>query len=338
VIEFVGIGDLHLDKLDKILPDANRLIVAEVRKAFKYAVKNGIRLVVFYGDLGDKARMSYEAQLALLQLILDPKYIGLEKHFILGNHDFDEHGRHSLEWILPWLDSGLLSDEFNVRVHSQPKYHKEGKSKLLFLPYPHKETDASALNIGHFETRGSMRDNGLTIKTGFRLKHLACLGHLHTPHVVGKAHYSGTLYQLNFGESLPKGFHHVKYEDARRFKIAAVANDPAFKMFNLEVFRRTDLKQISSNPLHLYKLFVQDAVDVDPELLSKYPNAIKVKFFHTKDELTQLIDEEWKENESIEGLFQPEEDLEAILAARQPPDHVKARALELHRNLLGKLK
>ena len=338
MLEFVGIGDVHGDKLEKILPGVgNKWICREVRKPLNYALKKGIKHAFFYGDIGEYARWSYEFQMEFKNVLLDPKYKDLNQWLILGNHDWDEKGRHSLEVLVNDLSlfkaHGLklkikvLTDLTDVEIDGVP---------VRFLPYPHTKTTGKALNVGHFEVAGSTRDNGRKIKDGVETNHLCVLGHLHTCHRVGNSFYSGTLYQTNFGEYLPKSFHHVKVKDNLKHKVMNVPNDPEYKLLNVEVHSRKDLDQISDNPKVLHKLFVQDGMTIDPRDLEERPNVVKVNRFKDDKDLKTQLEEEWK-IEDVGNVFQPEEDVERFLSERKVEDKVKTRALKIHRRFLKKV-
>lgn len=333
-LEFCGIGDLHLGKLnkvlDKVVDDVDELIANELRKPLNYAVKKGIPNAIYYGDVGDKPTLSYDSHLAFLTVVSDPKYKDIQHHIILGNHDFEENGRHSLE-LVEWFCNRLHG---NLHVYTTQKVVKIGGINVNFLPYPFTKTQKDCLNVGHFEVAGSIRDNGRQISEGKHTNNLCVLGHLHTPHVVRNSHFSGTLFQTNFGESLPKGFHHARVKSVKEFQITQINNDPAFKLVNLEIYTRKDLAKISKDPMHLYKLFIKDAVDIDIEDLGNLPNVIKTNIFKNKEELNLILEEEWKENEEVTNLFQPEEDLRRFLSTRKVNPQVQKKVVELHEKFI----
>lgn len=292
-MRFVGVGDLHVDKMDGIIEDANDKIVSSVRRGpFHYAQENGIEHVIFYGDLCEKARMSYEGQVALYQLFLDKKYEDLTLHFILGNHDFAENGAHSLEVLKVMAN---LMDK-RLKVYTEKSLVRIGGRKFNMMPHPVLETRRDCMNVGHFEMKNSFRDNGRQIDHGFTTPHKCVVGHLHTNHIVRRAHYSGTLYQTNFGESLPKFFHHVTYEDSDPYaaEVENVPFDPPWKLINLQIKTESDLKKIEKSKDILYKLFVHEGVDLDMgDVMGTHPNVVRHNKFKTKKELKELIENEW---------------------------------------------
>jgi hypothetical protein len=327
-LEIVGIGDLHFDKLDRVLPGiGNNLIAAEVRKPLDYALKHGVQHVFFYGDLADRAHLSYSGHAAFLRSVLHRKYQDLHKWIILGNHDWADTGHHSL--LLLEIFAKHLKNR-NLHIITNPTESGLDGVPVRFLPYPSEDTSKRCLNVGHFEVSGSIRDNGKKINSGYDKDHLCLMGHLHTPHKVRRTYFSGTLYQTNFGESLPKSFHHVKVMPDLRHKVVNVPNEPAFKLFNLEVHSRRDLAEISSNKYHLYKLFVQDGVRINPDDLSKYPNVIRINRFKDESDLKVQLDDEWKAVDESPNIFQPEEDLRLFLSSKTVHADLKDRVIKLH--------
>ena len=83
-MEYIGIGDLHLDKLDNLIEDVNAKIMKSIRRVLNYALENGVKYVLFYGDICDSTIMSYDAQCAFVETILAKKYRELDIHIIPG--------------------------------------------------------------------------------------------------------------------------------------------------------------------------------------------------------------------------------------------------------------
>lgn len=291
-MEFIGIGDIHADKLDALIENVNGKIEKALRRVLRYALENGVRVVIFYGDVCDKPIMSYDGHMMLMRVLMDPKYADLDFHMILGNHDFAENGHHSM--LLIEMFSKFAGR--NLTVYTQPELVKLEKRLFWMMPYPCVETKREALNIGHFEVNGSYRDNGRKVDHGIQTKHAGCFGHLHTCHKVKRIRYSGTLYQTNFGEALPKSFHHVRYDDKDPYNIEVtdVPFDPPWKLLNLEIATEADLKKIESDPDVLYKLFIQEGLEIDlGDVLAQHPNVVRHNKFKSKAELQELIENEW---------------------------------------------
>lgn len=288
--EVIGIGDLHFSKLDSIVPDASAKICRSVRKVFKYALERGVQNVIFYGDICDKPRMDEEAQCQLLDTILRDEYRELNIHFILGNHDFAENGSYSLRF----LEIIAKRLNFNVKVYTKPAVVDMDGVPFNMMPYPYEETTADAVNVIHFEVAGSTRDNGRVIDSGCSNKHVCLAGHLHTAHRIRNTYYSGTIHQTNFGESMPKFFHHARFDSVRDYEVDQVPFKPPWELNNLVVKTAKDLKGIREEDHILYKLFVHDGADIDiNQVLTKYPNIVRHNSFKSKSDLQQQIEEAW---------------------------------------------
>jgi len=300
----IAIGDLHLDKLTKVLgTQANQLKMQHLNRALEYAATNGINNVFILGDIGDKSRISYDGHKWLLRTLA--KWDGiLNIHIYLGNHDVDETEVHSLELLV------LMYQELNAfkttKVYSKPEQILIEGVMCNILPYPHINPipyKKPTLNFGHFEVNGATRDNGGSIRNDVDPDPNChyIVGHLHTPHSIGRVHYTGTLYQLNFGESLPKGFTHFRaryVEDRLEVKYRRIEQEPIFTFTNLIIESKRDLNKVDSNPLHLYKIFVEDGVDIPDSIMVDKPNIIKRQGYSTREELEILVHENLLDGES----------------------------------------
>lgn len=291
----VVVGDLHLDALRKHFgQDSIDYQIFEVRKAYDYAVKHDIRHVIHQGDVSDKSHLSRYANSQFVALLHEYSVAGVHSHVIKGNHDVEHKEEHSLKPMETLIESGMLK---GVTVYSDPKLVMVDGVPCYFAPFPcHKGITEVSKGFGHFEVEGSTRDNGMVCTVGkldsSESNTIWDLGHLHTPHIVGdKYHYTGTLYQMNFGESLPKFFTdlNVRYEnDKLDITRERIPNDPEFKFFNIEVYSIDDLAGVSDNPKYLYKLFLQQDVVLPANYQLKHDNVVDVVKFKNKDELIKL--------------------------------------------------
>lgn len=293
-MEAIGIGDLHFGKLDSLIPDVNRFIVRALSRVFDYALENGVTNIIQYGDVGEKPRLNYESQVALYGLLGKKKYRELNLHFILGNHDFAEDGTHTLQVldvISKWREPN------NLKVYTKQELVSIDGVPFNFMPYPFTETKKDKINVGHFEVSGSLRDNGRRIDEGIQTKHHTLMGHLHTKHKVRNTHYSGTLYQTNFGEALPKYFHHVKLPKGAPVSEMEVENvkfNPPWKLLNETISSVQDLDRLEHEPYTLYKLFLKEGLDLDiNQVLTDYPNVVRHNVFKNKKDLETLVTREW---------------------------------------------
>lgn len=288
----IFIGDLHLDKLSNLFPyDHLDLQFQEIEKVCNYAIKNGYDRIIFLGDIGEHTRLSYDSLCYFIKFLSKwDSHLFID--IILGNHDFAENGIHSLQPFVSWQDQGFYK---NIKIYDKQKLVEINGVPINYSSYPSTKGYDNAINIGHFEVSGSTRDNGMVIKKSHEVNenHLWVMGHLHTPHRVNLVNFCGTLYQLNFGESLPKGFLTIEAKLSNgklKYKIKHIENEPTFKLINLTVNSKSDLKEIENNPLYKYRLLVKSSFDLPDNLAERYKNVVKIEGYSNKKELKALED------------------------------------------------
>jgi len=289
-MNFIGVGDLHLDSgLSKFIPNMNTVIMDEVRSGpIHYAKRNGVPIIVFYGDVCHTPVMSSDALMNFLDLILD--HSDLRFIAIVGNHDVEYEGKHSLMVLKKLSERGALP---NLKVIDSPTrmFTKSG-TPVNFLPWPHFDVQEDALNVIHLEVDGSQWDHGKAVESERKTSYHCVSGHLHTKQRVGNVHYSGTLYQTSFGEKQDKYFHHVSLQPGEKPSIKLIPHLPKYTLHNLVITKREDLDQVQSDPHHLYKCFVKSGVQLPPEEVAAHQNIVKINSFRTRGELEALVAEE----------------------------------------------
>jgi DNA repair exonuclease SbcCD nuclease subunit len=337
MIEFIGIGDLHLDgKLKKYIPDFNAFVLGEIAKPVAYAKRNGVKNVIFYGDISDVPRLSADATLKLLDLFLENPDI--QFYMYPGNHDYECEGVHSLQVLAKLSDTESIP---NLHVIEEPTdlFTDEG-CPVRILPWPHFQVSKKALNLAHIEVHGAQWDHGSSVSSERNTQCHLISGHLHTKQVVGpkkNVHYCGTLYQTSFGEREEKYFHHVKW-NGKIADITYVRTKPKYTLHNLVISSVVDLEKIDKNPCCLYKVFVKSGTDLGPESLAAYPNVVKTNPFSSRKELESLLADE---------LFLPDGDgevtslsvleaLKSYMVRANADKKVTARAIELFEELSRK--
>lgn len=302
---FVALGDLHLDKLDHLFGTAltNDLLFREWCKAADYAIKHKIKYLIILGDVADKARLSEEARVVLQKFLY--RYDGkLDIRIILGNHDVEYEGYHSLEAIEQQVKEGGYK---TVHIYTEPAQTVIGGVPVNFLPFPAEAAmvykkdgkRCQTYNFAHLERPGAMRDNGMIIEKGHGVEETGddhwCIGHLHTPHDVGRSHYVGTAYQTTFGESLPKGFSVGEVElvgSKLKVNIERVQNRPSFVLHNLKIESVKDLKKISDEPLDLYKVTVKRGVELPYDLSARHKNIVNtIVRYKTDKEADSILED-----------------------------------------------
>lgn len=337
-MEFIGVGDLHMDgKLSKYIPNLNEVIINEIRTGpVRYAERNGVNMVVFYGDVCDVPHMSTEATILLIRLFSD--HPRLRFLLITGNHDMEYDGKHSLLLLKELSEKGALP---NVRVFDKPTtlFRKQG-TPLRLLPWPSFEVEEHALNVIHVEVNGSQWDHGKAVDSERETDCFCVGGHLHTKQRVRNIHFSGTLYQTNFGEKPDKYFHHVRMEEGEEPTVELIPHKPAYRLHNLVISSPDDLKTIVPGQYDLYKAFVKSGANISADLLQEYPNIVKINAFTNRKELMALLSEEllMQDTEVTVNDFTVMEALQRWMVRASIKERTAAKAVQVLQDLLTKSK
>jgi hypothetical protein len=202
---------------------------------------------------------------------------------------------HSLEVLK------LLYSKPNVRFYTKPKTVEIDGVKVRFLPYPHEDFDVKALNVFHKEVYGSKGDSGRLMNDDklSKSKAIVVSGHLHTAHKVRNTHYTGTLYQTNFGESLPKYFHHLNFNSVNDYTFDLIEHEPTYKLHTVILNSRDDLASIPKGEFNLVKLVIQDGADVSASDYADYSNIAVLKNFKSKEDLHAVLTEDLVEGQEL---------------------------------------
>lgn len=287
-MEFVGIGDLHLSSqnghggFSRFVDNSDEYILSEVQKVIDLAMEKGIGKAIIYGDICDSVRMSYRGHLQLVEFFRRNKDIDF--HIILGNHDKfakDSNLGHSCEVL----------QEFhlkNLTIYDEPKLVKfSDGSRVNFLPFPYSNFK-KVLNVCHLDLAGATTDNGRPAKSDISSKgYHVVSGHIHSSCSFKNTHYSGTLYQLNFGEDVArKGFHFIEC-DATDAEVTYVPFSPKYKLRTITVEDPSILETLEKENTFYRLLLPEDAEEIDPSLYASL-NVVDVKRWGSKSELADL--------------------------------------------------
>lgn len=332
----VGCGDLHLTDDDgkgglaKYIDNPDEYVMSEVQRVLNWAHKKRISTCFFYGDLGENPRLSYPAQIAFAKTIKENSDIDFIAY--LGNHDKlgrDSSQGHSLELV-------QLMNLPNLRIITEDTYLKMTKKvKVKICPWPSTDFDAKVLNFAHIEVQGSKSDTGYEMEGDHLVKSKAvtCVGHLHTPHQVRNTYYSGTLYQTNFGESLPKGFHYIEWTSIDDYEIHQIPFKPRYKLHNCVVETQADVDALSKDPTDLIKLVVKDGADV---VIPDRSNIVITKVFKTRNDLVQILTEDLMDGKEL--VVKTADFFKEWIEAQAIPEALKQRTRKVRNRVLGATK
>lgn len=295
-MQAVGIGDLHLTSargvggLSAYISDHDAMVAREVQRVLTWGRKRGIKRCFLYGDVCEGTRMSYEAQLAMLQILRTPDF---NFEIIVGNHDLfseDPTLGHSLQLI----------KEFNlpnVRIHTEPTIRKLDGQKVHFLPWPHADFDKDMLNVAHVDVSGAKTDSGREIAKGTKSKALAVIGHIHTKQRIRNSYFSGTLYQTDFGQTKEKAFHHIEYDD--EWRINEIPFKPEYTLHVVEVKTKRDLRSVPRSAKDLVKLVLVDGCQISATDTAGI-NVVMTKTVNGAQELALARVEDLKDGSEVE--------------------------------------
>jgi DNA repair exonuclease SbcCD nuclease subunit len=311
----ISTGDWHFDALEKHFgDDAINRQVFEIEKMMKYSIAKGIPHFFINGDIANSPILSCGAWIALYHLL--KKYDGLLNiYYIAGNHDFAERGKTSLDFLKVLCANGTFK---TVHIFLEPETRKIEDTYVNFCPYPVLEapdTKRGALNMCHVEYNGALGDNGrkLRVKQEAEFtqpdKDFCVSGHIHTYQFLEtkRAVYAGSPYQMNFGESLPKGF--IRFEsqskkDHVHFDHRVVNGNPSFTLEQLVIKKTKEFSQLKKDDSIRYKLWIGDSVKVPQDLLSRFPNITGGVFdLATKKKTENIVEREELKSHTFDLQF-----------------------------------
>ena len=296
-MQILGIGDLHLSSVNgsggfsRFLRDSDSMIINELRRVL---LKEEIETVIIYGDICDGSRMSYGAHELLYSFFHEFKDRSF--HLILGNHDKfarDSNAGHSCQLLQKMVGS-------NVRIYENPEVVKIGNNKINMLPYPFADFKRDMLNVCHLTLSGAVDDYGRKCKDGVAYKSGCTIvsGHIHSAGEGPDFSYSGTLYQLTFGESIERKGYHVIDIDNSEADVQWRQWVPEYKLKTIEVDESTDWASLADRKCY-YRLISDEFID--PALYASL-NVVNIKSKAAAAETLELKVED--ATVSIDSMFQ----------------------------------
>ena len=252
---------------------------------------------------------------------------------VLTHNSGNDASSHSLRFF-----QALVKQKHLRHVHiyaDQPETVEIEDERVRFLPWPHTEAEEDCLHVLHVECRGAKYDSGRPIgeEAHDLSEMIGVAGHLYQAQRAGDIHFSGTMYQTNFGESLPKYFHDGTWRNGK-LKVKKVETTPEIQLHNVIIATPEDFKTLPTHRNHLCKVFVKKEVVLRENAFDAYPNVVKINSYRTESELKTLMKNELRiENASF--AFDEEEYLRSWLKTQDEDKVVRRRALELYKELRG---
>lgn len=278
--EGISTSDWHLTGLNKHFSDGDDRILAEGEKIFQYALNNGIKYVLFPGDITDTPNLPFDTYTKLFNLFYKYDKL-LTIIYVAGNHDFENVEKMSMNFMYRLSKTRAFK---NLKIVLKPERVEIDGVPVNLLPYPCLKSlskKEGALNIAHVEYTGAIGDNGRALKTKHELQahknDFTISGHIHQYQYMKskRAVYCGNPFQKNFGEALPKGFIHFRatlVDNKIEFEHKFVENKPGFTLINLVIDDLNDLKKLKHDSNIRYKLHFNPEVPMPADLMLQYPN------------------------------------------------------------------
>lgn len=324
-------SDWHLGGMQKVLPNPVQSMIHEIHKPFRYAIENGIDNVFVPGDISDTERLDEHTFIQLVSLLLTyDKH--LYTYYIRGNHDIAHKYRTSLD-VLQFMSDKKFFKRFKVFKTAELIYVDDVPIKMI--PFPEKEVDnESALIFAHVESPGAVGDNGRMLKCKKDQVHrvkgdFLVSGHIHKYQYLKSSRtlYCGSLYQKNFGESLPKGFLDLNVSYSKGQLLVEhdfIPNQPEFLLKTIHIRSMNDWEKIQNDPTIRYKVLVErnSGIIVPKNMLRDYTNIVYLNGVDRSIE-NGLSNTEVKNLKSL-PKFNPVYGLEGFLARQgHSNEHIK---------------
>lgn len=214
VPKFIIFNDAHLQKSNE------KEVLLSVMHMVNYAVKIGVKTIVFAGDLFESRKQQEESLFNTCTAIFD--YIrnaGIHLIFFAGNHDKTSYNSYSSFLDVykyhpqtTFTDRVLRMDIEGIDVTLIPFFDDS-----LLVPML-EEAEGGDMLISHFEMKGSnhlgkVSEKGNITRTTLKKWKKTYLGHYHNTHeITPDIVHLPSLRQNDFGENNLKGFS-VIYDD-----------------------------------------------------------------------------------------------------------------------------
>lgn len=297
MLRCVVIGDLHLGRLKRYFEDKpNELVGRAMAVPLEYARRENIKHVFLIGDIFDSPDPSDEELTYFVFLLV--LYPDLFFHIIPGNHDTQQINVTSLNFLM-WLQRKLKPLK-NVRFYSGIKQKMIEGVSVVFMPWPHHvkpEELPPSLVVAHVTLNDSVAANGHKIRSSVKIepgKDYWVIGDVHKYQTFNRILYPGTLYQLDFGEKLPKGFVSLQAKASKKSGKIIVdyefhAVDPPFQLNTVVIESAAQLAKIPSDPMKKYILRVMEDIAIPENFRAEHPNC-EIKPFDKKTAILDNVD------------------------------------------------
>ena len=342
---FVAVGDLHLEKLDRVLTGLDHigLQLQCLHDAASWAQDHDVSRLILLGDIFETPYPDQVTVRRFLETL--HRYPQLEFHLIRGNHDFDNIRANSLE-LLEFI-TGIKALP-NVELYLNPTKATWDGVPMCFLSYPYLKPvkrKKPQIVLAHQELAGAIRDNGMKIPKAkgqpkIDPKDYWIIGHLHR-HQKGRRYiYAGTMCQMNFGEPPDKGFLDIRasYNGQLVVKAKYLKYRPPFKLINLQVSSEADLEQIKARSTRRYKVVLAEDAELPLDWRNRFPNVVNVVGTKNQQQAEQELSGELAINEELTDEVDITRNLSPYLKARGFRSEARKRGKRKVEGILARIK
>jgi DNA repair exonuclease SbcCD nuclease subunit len=351
MVRIIYIGDVHLERLVNLLAEMTdavstiQLQLSALRMVYNYARKQGVRHIIYLGDLFHTAAPQQTTIALFLQFLRE--YPEMFNYLIPGNHDFSMIGVHAQQTLSA---IGKFIEGSNIYVFDKPTVINIEGVPLFMCPWPYTvghnihgmvHIDAPKtphLCIGHFDIDGAQYPD-YSVRNNTRSENLGThnfwiIGHIH----LAQKHYPGTLYQVNFDEPPEKGFVETwaTFSNGKlQIKSQWHQIKPVYTLHNIVYTDEAQLREITVSKINFWKLSRRKNSPLVPQQwLLNHPN-VTVGGVREPTPLNLPINVilPMKALQDIK----PDWNLKEFLEERQVPPHLIARGIEIVHGIIQRI-
>jgi DNA repair exonuclease SbcCD nuclease subunit len=299
-------SDFHIGGMLKVLNNPLQHQITEIEKVYNYALSNSIEHMFNPGDLSHTPELTDTELIALIALFL--KYDEhINSYYIAGNHDVESVKASSLDLLETIVNAGLYK---RLKIYKKPTVETIDGVNVVFMPFPHltvPRTKRPPLVFAHIETAGAIGDNGRPLKTGNDEKFkrqkgdFVISGHLHQYQYLKEKRilFGGSLYQTNFGESLPKSYMTIsaRYAEGKlKVNHSRIINKPNFVLETKIISSEDDWDQLSEEHTVRYRVLVEEGLVVPKKIAQQLKNIVSISGLNKSNKVAMegIIDTEGK--------------------------------------------
>lgn len=284
------IGDMHVDKLEHIIPGAYKSILSTFDAVVKQEVDNGTAAIVQLGDVFHNAypdQIYNQAWLQSLHKSTVPVYM------IPGNHDFDDPKHYALRTAKFLCDIGFIKG----RVFLKPAIEVIDGDRYFFCPHPY-VVDQPPKNVrmcfGHFGYEGARGDNGYVIKSGNAPHGRWVLGDYHTAQRGKNWMYPGSLTQVGFHED-PK-----KYIARLTDKTEMLRITPKLRLGRATINSEDDFDSL--DPKVYWSVNISSKFKLPPDWATRYPHIVRHHVERVVSKTQRILMQKVSSEDPFEGF------------------------------------